>query len=70
VQIFAYGPDDVTATPSSLVPENPEWFTFLVPVYPGCPGKKPKAVKRRSSSSNNNNIIIIKHMPMFMLLSS
>jgi len=22
----------------------PEWFCFLVPVYPGCPGKK--AVKR------------------------
>jgi len=20
--------------------EHPEWFTFLVPVYPGCPGKK------------------------------
>ena len=20
--------------------ENPEWFIFLVPVYPGCPGKR------------------------------
>jgi len=20
--------------------ENPEWFTFLVPAYPDCPGKK------------------------------
>jgi len=19
---------------------NPEWFTFLMPAYPGCPGKK------------------------------
>jgi len=23
---------------------NPDWFTFLVAVYPGCPGKE--AVKR------------------------
>jgi len=23
-----------------LLQENPEWFTFLVPAYPGCPGKK------------------------------
>jgi len=27
-----------------LLQYNPEWFTFLVPAYPGCPGKK--AVKR------------------------
>jgi len=20
---------------------NPEWFTFLMPAYPGCPGKRP-----------------------------
>jgi len=20
--------------------KKPEWFTFLVPAYPGCPGKK------------------------------
>jgi len=31
VQRFAYGPPDATATPSSLAPVNPEWFTFLVP---------------------------------------
>jgi len=37
-------PPDATATPSSLAPDNPEWFTFLVPAYPGCPGKK--AVKQ------------------------
>ena len=24
--------------------QNPEWVTFLVPAYPGCPGKR--AVKR------------------------
>jgi len=38
---FAYGPADAAATPSSLAPS---WFIFLVPAYPGCPGKK--AVKR------------------------
>ena len=27
-----HGPADAT---------NPEWFTFLVLAYPGCPGKKP-----------------------------
>jgi len=38
---FAYGPAVATATRSSLAPVNPEWFTFLVLAYPGCPGKKP-----------------------------
>ena len=38
---FAYGPADVTASPSSLAPVNTEWFTFLVLAYPGCLGKKP-----------------------------
>jgi len=23
-----------------MLAQNPEWFTFLVPAYPGCPGKK------------------------------
>jgi len=23
-----------------LLHENPEWFTFLVLAFPGCPGKK------------------------------
>jgi len=27
-----------------LLQQNPEWFTLLVPAYPGCPGKK--AIKR------------------------
>jgi len=27
-----------------LLQKNPDWFTFLVPAYPGCPGKK--AIKR------------------------
>jgi len=26
--------------PSSLVPVKSEWFTFVVPSYPGCPGEK------------------------------
>ena len=28
-----------SATPWSLAAVNPEWFTFLVLAYPGCPGK-------------------------------
>jgi len=32
---FAYGPADATATPSSLAS-----LTFLVPDYPGCPGRE------------------------------
>jgi len=23
-----------------LLQQNPEWFTFLGPIYPGCPGKR------------------------------
>jgi len=23
-----------------MLQKNPEWFTFLVPAYPGCPGKR------------------------------
>jgi len=30
-----------TATPSSLLQQNPERFILLVPAYPGCPGKRP-----------------------------
>jgi len=44
---FAYGPADASASthPHNLLPHlNPDWFIFLVPAYPGCPGKK--AVKR------------------------
>jgi len=37
--------------PYHLLPHlNPDWFTFLVLAYPGCPGKKP--LNRCSSSSN------------------
>jgi len=38
---FAYGQADATATPSSLATVKSEWFTFLVPAYPGCPGNRP-----------------------------
>jgi len=31
-----------------LLHQNPEWFTFLVPIYQGCPGKD--ALKWVSSS--------------------
>jgi len=33
---FAYGPADATATPIKI--QNAS--AFLVPAYPGCPGKK------------------------------
>jgi len=39
---FAYGLADATATPSSLAPvTSRNGFNFLVPAYPGCPGKRP-----------------------------
>ena len=40
---FAYGPADVTATPSSLAPVKSRmvYGTFLVLAYPCCPGKRP-----------------------------
>jgi len=31
---------DSTATHHLLLQQNPEWFTFLVLAYTGCPGKK------------------------------
>jgi len=46
---------DATATPSSLTPVNPEWLTFQVPAYPGCPGKMP--LSRCSSSSSSSFIV-------------
>jgi len=37
----AYGPADASAIPSSLGPVKSRMVnTFLVPAYPGCPGKK------------------------------
>jgi len=41
---FAYGPADATAT-HALAAVNPDCYyhngsAFLVPAYPGCPGKK------------------------------
>jgi len=30
-----------TATHHLLLHYNPEWFTSLVPAYPGCPEKRP-----------------------------
>jgi len=46
-RLFAYGSADATAMskPHHLLHHlNPDWFTFLVPAHPGCPGKD--AVKR------------------------
>ena len=43
--MFACGPADATAAPSSLASlESRMVFTFLRPAYPGCPGKE--VVKR------------------------
>ena len=41
---LAYGPADATATYCLLLQWNPDWFSFLVPAYPGSPGQM--AVKR------------------------
>jgi len=35
------GPIDATATHHLLLQSNWKWFTFLVPAYRGCPGKRP-----------------------------
>ena len=46
-RLFAYGPADATASQNPIIScliEIQTRFTFLVPAYPGCPGKK--AVKR------------------------
>jgi len=40
-KLFAYGPADATATPSSVAAVKYKLFTFLVLAYPGCPGKGP-----------------------------
>ena len=42
-RLFAYCPADATAVPKPhhLLPRlNPDYLTFLVMAYPGCPGKK------------------------------
>ena len=42
-RLFAYGPADATAVPKPrhLLPHlHPDWFTFLIPAYLGCPGKE------------------------------
>jgi len=61
---FAYGPADATATPSSLAPVKSEWFSFLMPAYPGCPGKRSlnrcsSSSGSSTSSSNSQDILII-----------
>jgi len=38
---FTYGPADATAASSSLVLLKSRGLAFLVPAYPGCPGKRP-----------------------------
>ena len=43
-RLFAYGPADATASQNPIVScliEIQTAFTFLVPAYPGCPGKEP-----------------------------
>ena len=36
----AYGSVDATATTSSLLQQNPEWFILLVPTHPGSPRQR------------------------------
>jgi len=38
-----------------LLQQNPEWFTFLVPAYPGCPKKRPLSGCSSSSSFSSNS---------------
>ena len=38
-----------------LLHENPEWFTFLVLTYAGCPGKKAKRPFNGCSSSSSGS---------------
>ena len=53
-RLFAYGPVDATASRNPII-SCLIWiqtgFTFLVPAYLGCPGKKPINSCSRSSSS-------------------
>jgi len=37
---LAYGSADATATPSSLLQQNPEWFILLVPTHSGSLGQR------------------------------
>jgi len=46
---FTYGPAHATANPQSLALVK---SAFLVPAYPGCPGKRPL---NGCSNSNNDN---------------
>jgi len=53
-----YGPAAATATPSSLASlKIQNGLTFLVPAYPGCPGKE--TVERVSVYSNMSVTIIV-----------
>ena len=50
-RLFAYGPADATASPNPIILcliSIQTGCTFLVPTYPGCPGKA--AVKRAQCS--------------------
>jgi len=46
VQLMPLSPHHV------LLHENPEWFIFLVPAYPSCPGKRPL-----NGCSNSSSVI-------------
>jgi len=42
-KLFAYGPADATAIPNPIMScliQIQTGFTFVVPTYPGCPGKE------------------------------
>ena len=46
---------------SLLLPHlNPDWFIFLVPAYPGCPGKRLLNGCSSSSSSGSKYDVIVR----------
>ena len=59
-RLFAYGPADATASQNPIISclvEIQTGFTFLVPAYPGCPGKEAvKWVYCSSSTSSSSRV--------------
>ena len=56
--LSAYGLADATAIPKPHASFKIQAaYTFLVPVYPGCPGKE--AIKRGCSSSSSSNSSLV-----------
>jgi len=66
MQRFAHGPAYATVTPSSIIScfiKSQISLTFLMPAYPGCPGKRP--LNGWLSQSNMQNYIHVTSNVMF-----